>query len=151
MAEQVKRPRRLKDIVEESQHWKAEDLLRNMDEEMHRLELGFGHIVLDSNDHIVSKCLRQLPAVPRFQTSEDADEFSLRVFLPNVPTDNVHVDIDKRSVEIFACSDDVICKPYYVDVEARGTLDPDAVDAKRDGNWVEIKVKKAKKRKVEIR
>ena len=151
MAEQVKMSKRLKDIVEESQYWKAEDLLRNVDEEMRRLELGFGHIILDFNDHIVSKCLRPLPSVPRFQASEDADEFSLRVLLPNVSTENVHVDIDKRSVEIFACSDDAICKPYYVNVECKGTLDPETADARRDGNWVEIKVKKSKRKKVEIR
>ncbi len=151
MAEQVRRPRRLKDIVEESQHWQPEDLLRNVDEEMHMLEMGFGHIVLDSSDHIVSKCLRQLPAVPRFRTSEDAESFSLRVFLPNVSPDNVHIDVDRRSVEIFACSDDVVCRPYYVEVETRGALDPDSVDARRDGDWVEIKVMKTKKRKIEIK
>lgn len=151
MVDQVRRPRRLKDIVEDSQRWQPEDLIRNVDEEMRLLDLGMCHIVLDANDHIVTKCPRPLPVVPRFRVNEDADGFALKVLLPNVSDEQVHVDVDKRGVEIFACSDDPVCRPYYVNLESKGSLDPESVEARRDGNWVEIRVKKAKKRKVEIR
>lgn len=151
MDEPVRRPRTLKELVEESRFWDVSDLMRNFDEEFHRVELGLGHTVWDSANRPVSLCMRPLPSVPRFEASEGREEFSLRVSLPGVPPENVRVDVDKRSVEVFACSDDIICKPYYVSVESQSALDPGSVEVVRDGSWFEIKVKKAKKRRIEIR
>ncbi len=151
MVDQIDKLKTLRELVEESRFWDASDLMRNFDEEFHRIELGLGHTAWDSMYRPVSMCMRPLPTVPRFETSETKDELSLRVVLPGVPPENVYVDVDKRSVEVFACSDDLICKPYYVSVESHSTLDPDSVEAKRDGQWLVINVRKAKRHRVEIR
>lgn len=151
MDDEFRRHRTLKELVEQSRFWDASDLLRNLDEEMDRLEHGFGHAAWDEANRPVSLCMRPLPTVPRFEISETRDRLTLKVHLPGVPTENLRVDVDKREVEVFACSDDPICKPYYVRVESRGTLDPESADVRRDGSWIEVKISKAKKRKLEIR
>lgn len=151
MDDLIRKPRTLKELVEESRFWDASDLIRNFDEEFRRLELGLGHTAWDSASRPVSLCMRPLPTVPRFEVSEGRDDFTLRVSLPGVPPENVRVEVDKRAIEVFACSDDVICKPYYVNVESQGSLDPDSGEVSRDGSWFEIRVKKARKRRVEVR
>jgi len=151
MVDPFKKPRTLRELVEESRFWDASDLLRNFDEEMERIEHGLGHTAWDSTSRPVSICLRPLPTVPRFEVSETKEDFSLRVFLPGVSTENMHIDVDSRSVEVLACSDEIICKPYYVSVESGGPLDPHSAEARRDGHWLEIKVHKPKKRRLEVR
>lgn len=151
MDDPVKKSRTLRELVEESRFWDVSDLMRNFDEEFHRIELGLGHTAWDSTNRPVSVCMRPLPTVPRFEVSETEDEMILRVHLPGVPAENIQVDVDRMSVEVFACSDDLICKPYYVSVESRGALDQGSVEARRDGHWVEVKVRKARKHRVEIR
>ncbi|MBN1678148.1 MAG: Hsp20/alpha crystallin family protein [Candidatus Thermoplasmatota archaeon] len=151
MADEITRARKLRELVEESRFWDASDLMRNFDEEFHRIEMGMGHTAWDSMYRPISICVRPLPTVPRFETSETKDEISLRVVLPGVPPGNVHIDVDRRSIEVSACSDDLICKPYYVSVESHNTLDPDSVEAKQEGRWLVIRVRKVKKRRVEIR
>lgn len=151
MADSFKKPKTLRELVEESRFWDAADLLRNFDEEMERIEHGLGHSAWDATSRPVSICMRPLPTVPRFEAFETKDDFSLRVFLPGVPTENVRIDVDSRSVEILACSDDSICKPYYVSVESQGYLDPGSAEARRDGQWLEVRVRKPKKRRLEVR
>jgi len=151
MAEHYRKPRSLRDLVEESRYWDTSDLLRNFEEEMERIEQGLGHTAWDSASRPVSICMRPLPTVPRFETSETKDEFSLRVLLPGAPAGSVHIDVDRRSVEVLACSDDMICKPYYVSVESQGNLDPGSAEASRDGQWFEVRVAKSKKRRLEVR
>jgi hypothetical protein len=75
----------------------------------------------------------------------------LKVYLPGVPAENIQVDVDRMSVEVFACSADLICKPYYVSVESKGALDQGSVEARRDGHWVEVRARKVRKHRVEIR
>lgn len=151
MVDEIRKPKTLRELVEESRFWDASDLMRNFDEEFRRVELGLGHMAWDSMNRPVSICMRPLPTVPRFEVSETKEEFSLKVDLPGVPLENVHVEVDRRSVEVFACSDDLICKPYYIDVESQSTLNPDSVEAKREGQWLVIRVRKAKKQKVEVK
>ncbi len=151
MADHFRKPKSLRELVDESRFWDASDLLRNFDEEMDRIEHGLGHAAWDSTYRPVSMCMRPLPTVPRFEMSETREKLTLRVYLPGVPPENLHVDVDKRDVEVFACSDDPICKPYYLSVESQGSLDPDSAEVVRDGPWVEVKVPIAKKRRLEIR
>jgi len=151
MDDPVKKPRTLRELVEESRFWDVSDLMRNFDEEFHRVELGLGHTAWDSANRPVSMCMRPLPTVPRFEVSETEDELVLRVHLPGVPAESIQVDVDRMSLEVFACSDDLICKPYYVSVDSRSALDQGSVEARRDGHWVEIKVRKSRKRRVDIR
>jgi len=151
MDDQVRRPRALRELAEESRLWGVSDLMRNFDEEFHRIELGLGHSAWDSANRPISMCMRPLPTVPRFEVSETEEEMALRVHLPGVPPENIQIDVDRMSLEVFACSDDLVCKPYYVSVDSRSALDQGSVEAKRDGHWIEVKVRKARKHRVEIR
>ncbi len=142
--------RKLKDIEEMSRHWSPEDLIRNLDEEMSRVENGLGHMIYDHESVRVSAWLRPLPVTPSFDIEETESEMTLSVKLPNVPKDNVHVNVEKNSIEIFACSDDSICRPHFLSVESSSILDPDSTDAKMVGDVVEVKVRKVRKKKVKV-
>lgn len=151
MDDPFRKPRALRELVEESRFWDVSDMIRNFDEEFHRLEMGLGHMAWDSASRPISVCMRPLPVVPRFETSETRDEIRLKVSLPGVPSENVHFDVDRRSIEVFACSEDLICKPYYVKVESHGAIDPSSAEVERKGDWYDIRVRKEKKRRIEIR
>ncbi len=151
MDERARKPRRLSDIVAESQYWDAEDLLRNLDEELDRLEHGIGHMIWGIDEKPVTMCLRPLPITPRFKIDETSGEFKLVVQLPQVPEENVRLSVDKRSVEVFACSDHALCRPYYVSVDSRSPLDPNSANAEfRDHTYI-VSVKKAQKRRVPVK
>lgn len=147
----MRKHRHLRDIVEESQYWDAEDLLRNLDEEMQRLEQGMGHMIWDTDERLVTRCLRPLPMTPKFSIKESADDFTLEVDLPNVPEEHMHVNLDRDAVEVFACTDDTVCRPYYVSVESKGPLDPDSASLKLTGSTLHVKVRKAKKRRLTVK
>jgi len=151
MADAAKRPRRLARIVEESQFWDAEFLLKNLDAEMDRFEQGISHMVWGLDDKPITRFLRPLPIAPKFSVSDNDREFTLKVVLPNVPEEHMRVNVDKESVEVFACSDDQVCKPYYVRVDAKGRLNPNSAKLKLSDSTLHIKVAKAKKKKIDVR
>ncbi len=136
----------MKDIVRESQYWDAEDLLRNLDEEMQRLEQGLSHMVWP-----VTKCLRPLPMTPKIDVNDKENEFTVSVELPNVPQEHMRVNALRDRVEVFACSDDAVCRPYFASVESHDQLDPDSVSLKLTDSTLHVKVKKAKKKRVKVK
>lgn len=138
-------------MVEESRSWDAEDLLRNLDAELDRIERGIGHMVWGSDDKPVTMFLPPLPITPDFNISDTGDQLTLNVVLPNVPEEHMRVNVDKDSVEVFACTDDPICKPYYVKVNSKTSLDPESVSLKLSGSTLHVKVVKAKKKRLEVK
>jgi HSP20 family molecular chaperone IbpA len=143
--------RKVKDIVEMSKYWSPEDLIRNLDEEMSRLEQGLCHMIYDHDDHRVSAWLRPLPVTPSFDIVETEDEVRLSVTLRNVSKENVRLNVDKNSIELFACSDDVVCRPHYLSVDSASLLDPDSTTAKMIGDLVEVRVAKARKMRLKVK
>ena len=148
MADAVRRSRRLKELVEDSRYWAASDLIRNLDEEMERAEQGFIHMIWGIDDKPVTRMLRPLPIVPKFRTSESEKEISLEVELPNVPEENMRVNVDRNKVEVFGCTDEAQCRPYYLGVESREILDTDSLKMRLIGYSLDIKVQKLKKKRV---
>ena len=147
----MKRTKPLKDIVSESKFWNAEDLLRNLDEEMDRLEQGMEHMIWDIQERAVTRCLRPLPMTPKFGVKEGEKEFALSVDLPDVPQEHMRVNALKDRIEVFACTDDAVCRPYFVSVESHGQLDPDSVALKLTGMTLHVKVKKASKKRLKVK
>ncbi len=140
----------MKDLVEDSKYWAASDLIRNLDEEMERAEQGFIHMIWGIDDKPVTRMLRPLPIAPKFRTSETERELSLEVELPNVPEDNMRVNVDKNKVEVFGCSDEAQCRPYYLGVESREVLDTESVKVRLRGYSLEIRVRKSQKKRVTV-
>lgn len=141
----------MKEIVDKSRSWDVDDLIRNFDREMAQLERGLGHMVWDVKEHRVTTFLRPLPMTPIFQVFEDEKEFRLKVTLPNVSKEDIRLNVDKSSTELFACSEDAVCRPYYVSVVANGELDPESADAKLVGDEFEVRVTKAKKKRLKVK
>ncbi|HJX04870.1 MAG TPA: Hsp20/alpha crystallin family protein [Thermoplasmata archaeon] len=140
----------LKDIVEKSQFWDVEDMMRNFDREMAQFEHGLGHMVWDMEEHRVTTRLRPLPITPSFQISEDDKEFKLVVRLPTVSKEDIRLNVDRNSVELFACTDEAVCRPYYISVDASGELVPESAEASLSKEVFEVKVAKAKKKRLKI-
>jgi HSP20 family molecular chaperone IbpA len=141
----------LRDIVEKSQFWDVEDMMRNFDREMAQLERGLGHMVWDMEERRVTTHLRPLPIAPSFQVSEDDKEFKLVVKLPRVSKEDIRLNVDKNSVEIFACTEEAVCRPYYMSVDASSELVPESVEARLSEEVFEVKVAKAKKKRLKIK
>jgi hypothetical protein len=95
MADETRRRKTLKEIVEESPYWDAEELLRNLDEEMARIEHGVGHFVWDYQDRPVGRCPPLLPLTPRFKINESDEKFRVDVQLPDIPEDMIRVKVGK--------------------------------------------------------
>ena len=150
MVDAVRRSRKLSDLVEDSRYWDASDLIRNLDEEMERAEEGFIHMIWGIDDKPVTRMLRPLPIAPKFRTSESDKEISLKVELPNVPEENMRVNVDRNKIEVFGCTDEVQCRPYYLGVESREVLDPDSLKMKLEGCSLEIKVLKSPKKRIMV-
>lgn len=138
-------------MVEESKQWDAEDLIRNIDAELERIEAGMGHQVWASDDQPVSRCVRLLPVTPRFKVKEAPDSFDVKVELPGVPEDLVRVRVDSGGIEVSAHTHDPVCRPYYVNIESRSTLDPDSTRIRHSDSTLEVEVKKVKKKRVNVR
>ena len=145
------RGKTVKEIVEMSRLWNAEDLLRNFDEEMSEFEQGLGHMIFDVDENRVTTWLRPLPVTPRFELKETDKELELVVSLPQISRDKVRVNIDKNRVELFACSNDAVCRPHYLAIDARGILDPDSAKAKMEGEVFEVKIAKVKKKRLDVK
>ena len=151
MVDPVWRSRLLKDIVSESRFWDVEDLLRNMDDEMDRLEQGMEHMIWDMHERAITRCLKPLPVTPRFAVTDEDKHFTLSVHLPDVPQENMSVSVYKDRVEVLACSDDVVCRPYFVSVESRSPLDENSVSLKLSDSTLHVKVKKADKKRLKVK
>ena len=145
------RRRRVQDIVEESKHWEAEDLLRNLEEEMQRLEQGLGHVMFDAEGLPVTMCVSPLPLAPRFETKELKDEFALRVNLPEVKKEDVRVYVDKDSVEVHAVSSRKICRPFYLSVATPWSVDSDHALVKFENGVLTVRTKRLKKKRVHVK
>jgi HSP20 family molecular chaperone IbpA len=141
----------LREIVEKSQYWDVEDLMRNFDRELDQLEHGLGHMIWDMKERNVTTRLLPLPVTPNFHVSEDSKEFKLVVRLPGVSKENIELNVDAWSVELLACSGDIVCKPYYISVDAMGELIPDSAEAELSGEVFEVRVKKTVKRRLAIK
>ena len=142
--------RKVKDIEEMSRYWSPEDLIRNLDEEMSRQEDGLGHMIYDLEETRISAWLRPLPVTPDFEMEETEDEFRLSVTLPNISKDNVRLKVEKNSIELYACSDDMVCRPHHLAVESVSTLDPDSAKAKMVGDVLKVTVLKVRKKRLKI-
>lgn len=151
MDSQNPRDRHLKEMVDRSRFWDAEDLMRNFDREMARLEQGLEHMVWDAGEHRVTTYLRPLPMTPSFKISEGENEFKLTTRLPNISKEDLRLSVDRDNVEIFACSRDLVCRPYYIGVLAKGELVPESADAVLSGEVLEVRVKKVKKKRLTIK
>ena len=143
--------RHLKEIVEKSQFWDVGDLVRNFDREMAQLEQGLGHMIWDAEEHRVTTHLSPLPMTPRFQVSEDDKGFRLVVKLPGVSKEDIRLKVDRNTIELFACTGETVCRPYYVSVDAAGELVPKSAESMLTGDVFEVKIAKAKKRHVKIK
>jgi HSP20 family molecular chaperone IbpA len=145
------KPRTLKEIVEESPFWDAEELISNLDAELDRIEHGIGHMVWTDLHHPVSRCLALLPITPRFRVKESEETLGVAVDLPNVPEELMSVKVDRTGIEVSACTSDPVCRPYYVKVECREALDPDSAELRHSGITLEVDVEKVKKKRVKVR
>jgi hypothetical protein len=63
----------------------------------------------------------------------------------------MRVNALRDRVEVFACSDDAVCRPYFASVESHDQLDPDSVSLKLTDSTLHVKVKKAKKKRVKVK
>jgi hypothetical protein len=145
MAKKDLQGRKISEIVEMSRYWDAEDLLRNLDEEMSNLEQGMSHLIWDYEEHRITTWVRPLPVTPRFQLSETDSELRLKVQLPEVVRENIRLNIGTNGVQLFACSNDLVCRPHFLEVESREALDRDSAETNMVGDTLEIKVAKLKK------
>lgn len=152
MADLRSRSRRnIKDIVEESKYWDAEQLMQNLDDELERMEHGFSHVVFDMDDRLVTRYLRPMPMTPTFEEDSDEANMKVRVNLQGMHKDHIRVNVDKDSIEIIACSDDQICRPYYLSIESDGILEPETAKAEFNKSVLEVSVAKVKKRRLKVK
>ena len=151
MADEFRKPRTLREIVEESQFWDAEDLIRNIDAELERLEHGLSHLIWGNDDKPITKRIRPLPITPKFKVNESDDKFNVKVDLPNVPEDQVKIKVDKGGIEISAYTSDLVCRPYYINIESRTALNPDTTTLRHVENIYEVDVEKVKRKRVKVR
>lgn len=150
MVETNRRQHKLKDIVEMSQYWDAEDLLRNLDEEMQRLEQGMGHMIWDIEAKPVTRCLNPLPVTPKYETTNSEAEFKVRVRLPGVAKEDIDLRVHAGMIELYARQAEKACRPFYMSIDAPGTLDPETARMKLQKGFLEIVVLKVKKKRVRI-
>lgn len=151
MAKKDLQGRKIREITEMSRYWDAEDMMRNFDEEMVKLERGLGHMIWDLEENMVTSWIGPLPLAPKFEVSENEKEFKLRAVLPNVAKEKIRLNVGRNSVELSACSDDAICRPHYLAVDSSDVLDPDSARAKLTGDVFEVKISKAKKTRLKTK
>jgi len=142
---------RVKEIADKSQFWDVDDLIRNFEEEMARLEHGLDHMIWDIQDNRVTPLLRPLPLTPAFDISENEKEIELRVRLPGVSKDSIRLNVAKNSIELFACAGDLVCRPYYMSLDVKDALDADSATAELEDWILVVKVLKAKKKRLQIK
>lgn len=145
------RNRHLESIVEKSQYWDAEDLLRSLEEEMRRMEQGLGHMIWDEDYRPVTMWPNPLPVTPKFEESIVADEFRVKVFLPGVSEDSIEVGVERDSIEVFARHGERICRPFMAIIDAPTALDPESARAEFHEGVLDITVRELKRHKVKVK
>lgn len=150
MADHARKTRKIQDLVELSRYWHAEDMLRNLQEEMRRMEQGLSHMVWDAQMRRVTQCPNPLPVTPRFETHETDDELMVEVQLGKMPEDNISLRVTPDRVDVYARLDERVCRPYFLSVEVIGPLDPDSAGSKLRDGVLEVTVKKVKKVRVKV-
>ena len=151
MVSRTRKPQRIKEIAEDSQYWEAADLLKNLDDEMDRMEKGMSHVIFDLECHPVTRCLRPLPITPRFKIDESAERFEIRVELPSISKEELHLDVDRNSVAVLADPHDPMYRPYYLRVDSKGPLAADDTLAEFSEGVLKIVVPKLKKARIKVR
>lgn len=143
--------RRIQDIVEQSRYWDAQDLLRNLEDEMRRLEQGLGHFIFDSEGRPMTICVSPLPLTPKFETRERPEEFILMVHLPDVEKEDVRLYVNRNSIEVRAVSGQKTCRPLYLGVYTPWSVDSERSKAEFDDGILTVRAKKLKKTRVKVR
>jgi len=146
----AERKRRARDLVEESRFWNAQDMLRNLEEEMERLERGLGHIIFDAEGKPVTRCVSPLPMTPKFEAKDEGETFRLKVNLPGVEKEDIRLFVERRSIEARAVSGQRICRPYYVIVDSPWDLDPENAEVKFEDGVLTVRAKRLKKTRVAV-
>ena len=149
MAERKKR--RVQDIVEESRFWAAEDLMKNLEEEMARLEQGLGHVIFDSEGKPITMCVSPLPVTPKFEAEKDEDEFSLKVHLPSVEKKDIRLYVNRDNIEVRAVSGKRICRPYFLNVDTPWSVSSEDAQVKFEEGILIVKAKRLKKIRVPVK
>ncbi len=143
--------RRVHDIVEQSKYWDAHDLIRNLEEEMKRLEQGLGHAIFDSEGRPVTMCVSPLPMTPKFESREEGDSFVVKVRLPMVGKEDVRLFVNRESIEVQAVSGQKICRPYYLSLDTPWSADANRTQVKFEDGLLTINVKKLKKTRIKVK
>jgi|GEM_PF-1731695 len=149
MAERKKR--RVQDLVEESRYWDTRDLIKNLEEEMERLEQGLGHVIFDSEGKPVTMCVSPLPLTPKFETKQEGDEFTLKVRLPGVEKENIHLYVNRDSVEVRAVASEKVCRPFYVSVDTPWNVDSEDAQVKFENSVLIVTAKRVKKVRIPVK
>jgi len=141
----------VQDLVEESRHWDPDDLIRNLEEEMQRLEQGLGQVMFDLEGRPITMCVSPLPLTPKFETKEEGDAFILKVHLPGVQEGDVRLYLHRGSIEVRAVSGKMICRPYYVSVDTPWGVDSEDAEVKFENGLLNVKAKRLKKVRVPVK
>ncbi len=145
------RKSRVRDLVEDSRYWDAEDLLKNLEEEMQRLERGLGQVMFDSEGRPITKCVTPLPLTPKSETKEEGDAFVLKVDLPGVDKEDILLYVNREAIEVRAVSGESICRPYYISVDTPWSVHADEAEVKFENRLLTVKAKRLKKTRVPVR
>ncbi len=151
MADRERKARHVESLVELSRHLDSDDMLRNLQAEMRRMEDGLGHAIWDEQMRRVTQCPNPLPVTPKFETQESDEELKVKVVLPRVPENNISLNVTPSGLEVYAKLDQRVCKPYFLSVEATGTLRPETAVSKASDGVLEVSVRKAKRVRVKVR
>jgi len=142
---------RVQDIVEQSKYWDAQDLLRNLEDEMRRLEQGLGHVIFDSGGRPMTICVSPLPLTPKFEMRERPEEFILTVHLPNVEKEDVRLYVNRDRIEVRAVLGRKICRPFYLGVFTPWSVDSERARAELEDGILTVRAKKLKKTRVIVK
>ncbi len=146
-----RRTSKVRDLVELSRSWDSEVILRNLEEEMRRMEEGLGHMIWDAEMRRVTQCPSPLPVTPKFESDETEDELRVSVRLPRVDEENINIRIMHDRLEVFARVDESACKPYFLGVDASGPLDQSSAKSTLKGGVLEVSVRKLRRVRVKVR
>jgi HSP20 family molecular chaperone IbpA len=145
------RKRRIQDLVEDSRYWNTEDLMKNLEDEMHRLEQGLGQVMFDSEGRSITMCVSPLPLTPKFETEEEADTLVVKIHLPSIEKEDIRLYVNRGSVEVRAVSGKKMCRPYYLSVDTPWDVDEEGAEVKFENGLLTVKAKRLKKVRVPVK
>jgi len=147
----VEHKRRVQDLVEESRFWDVNDLIRNLEDEMQRLEQGLGQVIFDVEGRPVTICLSPLPFTPKFEESHEGGVFSLKVHLPDVDKDDIRLFVTRDAVDLRAISERRMCRPFLLSVKTPWNVDPEEAEAEFENGVLTVKAKRLRTTRVQVR